>query len=244
MKNIICSILILLTVSLYGQDNPLVPTVNDTEAKTLDVLSFTVHAADVFLLDINNPRGGYWTSTMTNQLSNPIYLRGFGVDIETLRRANRPPLSLLRVAGELVQGFLFLDLVVGSMEGWSSGLGWSAGHPNPAPGPTWQAGFVVCLSSFAVCQVGNIGDETGSFLVTVVSGLAGFLLGGGFKNDTSVYTMISGATIGFNLTRRYDTQVAVSVNHGQLRFALPIIAFTQDPFYGTARTLDLVRIDF
>ena len=87
-------------------------------------------------------------------------------------------------------------------------------------------------------MVGTGGDETGSFLAT----LAGSVLGLG----------PIGATIGFNLTRRYELPptesdtALINLSDGQVSLAVPRVYFRPDPFGGRGLTqrVALVRVRF
>jgi hypothetical protein len=158
------------------------------------------------------------------QSSGQTYLLGVAGE----QRDEKPPLSTGRIAGEFLAGEVggFVGILPGLMLG-SMVAGYAPGGDRDGSAARLvlgvaTAGAVVALgSATGVYIVGNIGNETGSFLPTFYGAAAG--LGVGFGGGLIIYAisddnytgmgfigMAIGATIGFNLTRRYDSPLAGS----------------------------------
>ncbi len=95
----------------------------------------------------------------------------------------------------------------------------------------WAKWYIHLGSSIGVYLVGNIGNETGDFLATlgggILGGLAGiFIFTAIIKDlDNGAVVLVGppiGATIGFNLTRRYKSPPA---SDSQMSPAAPPIYF-------------------
>ena len=114
-------------------------------------------------------------------------------------------------------------------------------------------------SSCGVYLVGNIGNETGSFLRTlgVSAGVAAIGVLSIFGGAEPGFLLLAlgppiGATIGFNRTRRYDSPPAesetalINVRDGQMSFAIPRVYFRPDSFGrgNLSQSVDLVQIRF
>jgi len=164
------------------------------------------------------------------------------------QKAERPPLSPIRISGEIlaggaggialgiVSGFvgLFVDVVNLSLD---------AGTLESAPAAT--VGFIIGYvlgSAISVYIVGNMGNETGSFLAT---------LGGSILLVPLPLLSPIGATIGFNLTRRYKSPPAsetalVNFREGQISLAVPTIYLRPNPFdrRNLIQNVDLVKVRF
>ncbi len=138
----------------------------------------------------------------------------------------KPPLNGWRIVAEILPGGVvgFVGVVIAIMP---TGLAAMAQAPSPTA-RIWGiiVGSVIAIlgSSFGVYLGGNIGRETGSFLAALtISILVGGLAYGaffltfemtkfGFTEATRMVVVLAavtgpsiGATIGFNLTRRYKS---------------------------------------
>ncbi|MBM3242650.1 hypothetical protein FJZ31_40840 [Candidatus Poribacteria bacterium] len=113
-------------------------------------------------------------------------------------------------------------------------------------------------SSIGVYIVGNIGDETGSFLATLGGSMLGEVVGFAATYTTGAPGLLVmlfgppiGATIGFNKTRRYKSPptsetALINLGDGQVSLVVPSIYFRPDPFDGRnlIQNVDLVRMKF
>jgi len=182
-------------------------------------------------------------------------------------RYEKPPLSVLRIAGEILAGTVggFAG-VVGPISVFSSG-----------ESEDWGGFFaVLCVvpityplgSAIGVYLVGNIGNETGSFLATlggsilgfgvVIAGLAGAIAVEERTEDllgiaiyTTAWAPTIGATIGLNLTRRYKSPPAaktalINLIDGQISLAVPTIYLRPDSFDegNLIQNVDLMKMSF
>ncbi len=135
----------------------------------------------------------------------------------------KPPLSEIRITGEILAGGVGGILIgVGGCligaeyEKYKYGEGEYRG--------LWSALFVAPIgytlgNAIGVYLVGNIGDETGSFLATLGGSILGLGVGvvlalsaDSFNERAAFPTFVASssicATIGFNLTRRYNSPPA------------------------------------
>jgi hypothetical protein len=202
------------------------------------------------------------------QFSDQTYLLG-GTSVEngeTQRR--KPSLNGGKITAELSGGLaggcggcLFYFAAVFPMMGWDLEEGGLETHEIFYR----VAGFSVCqalVNAISVYFVGSIGDQTGSFLTT----LGGSMLGSGVglasgwkmagQSDLimlPIYFLSSiGATVGFNLTRRYDSPPAesetalINVRNGRMSLAVPRVYLQTDSFGrgGLSQNVDLARVRF
>ena len=121
------------------------------------------------------------------------------------------------------------------------------------------SGAWVFGSGGAVYLIGNMDGQTGSFPATMLGAVAGFgilaastALDAYFDIDlydehgniwiavalVSLFVPSTGATIGFNLTRRYDSSTAES-EAAPMSFAVPVACSKPDPL-----RIDLLRVRF
>jgi len=159
---------------------------------------------------------------------------------KTEAKAVKPPLNWGRVAGEIA---------VGGLSGYIAGLGF-AYLAYLASGKDWRdedawvaAGYggIIGLSigsALGVCFIGTRGNETGSFIATLLGsiiGLAGPMLI--FPRDwldriPGILILASspvGATIAFNMSRRYKTNpgtsdALVGLRKGKLMINFPAVS--------------------
>jgi hypothetical protein len=170
----------------------------------------------------------------------------------------KPPLSPIRITGELLFG------VVGGISGGYAGV--YAGDQLDTD-PYGNTGFILgCAigtavgSSIVVYGIGTRGSETGSLLTTLGGSMVGGALGlaGSWiiKDQVSegivMFPLLLGppilATIGFNLTRRYDKHATyepdeseralINFGDGQMVFAIPTVHFQRNPY------VDLLKVGF
>jgi len=147
------------------------------------------------------------------------------VDTKEQRNA-KPPLSVRNITNELISGTVG-GICIGYYVGWFAGnIGYCTGY--------------MLGSSSGVYRAGNMGNETGSFWATLGGSVLGGILGVGIILVTNHYELVSedvqskveivsilsfpviGATIGFNLTRKYKSsdERTLSQNVDLVKFAL------------------------
>ena len=215
----------------------------------------------------------HYQPPMFVQLSDQTYLLG-DTDVESREpQRGKPPLSD-RIAGEIAVG------AVGGLAGTT--LAFSVfqlfddpecddcvKHPYLAV-PTVLLAMVAGPTLGSTCGVylvGNIGDETGSFLATLGGSAVGATVG-----LVSIIACIAleeedicflggllfllgppiGALIGFNRTRRYDSPPAesetalINVRDSQMSLAVPRVYFRTDSLGrgGLSQNVDLLRVRF
>ena len=169
-----------------------------------------------------------------------------------------PPLNLSRVIGELAVGtaggaVLGIGLIVGvgslvellDPSEHSSSCGFHVDeHFERNAAITIGCGYVgyVVGSALGTYLVGNLGNETGSFIETLgTSALAGLLL---------ILPAPIGATIGFNKTRGYKNPHEMKTGFlnyeaGELRMASPSVSSQTYSFDGAIKpSINLVNIEF
>ena len=152
---------------------------------------------------------------------------------QSVSQAKRPPLSLKRIAGELLWG---------DFCGWAGLLGGviiadkiispkkdSFDYPSNKAMYVGYTTGILCMSA-AVSQIGNKGNERGSFL----GALGGSLVGVGLtavilKDNMNPYPLlfsvpVACSTIGFNLTSSYkDVAVLPAYNVQNKAMSLSLI---------------------
>ena len=217
----------------------------------------------------------HYQAPMLLQLSDRTHLLGFA-DIEHKdEEGGRPPLSGKRIAGETVCGVLsgYVGMGVGGAIVYFTV---PITKPGTSRGYAPESSLVIGsgTSILAVYGIGSVGDETGSFLVTLACGVAGSIIG--FRILASVTDIepfaddldeansqmgpkiracaigaTIGAIIGFNLTRRYNSTPAseaalINVRNGRMNFAVPSVYFRGDSFGrgGLSQNVDLLRVRF
>jgi len=152
-----------------------------------------------------------------------VFMMVFGYSNLVVAEA-KPPLSEVRIAGELLAGGVggILGGVGGcliSIIGAEEDSEYSGLHTAFYLAPT---GYTLG-NAIGVYLVGNIGNETGSFLATLGGSILGLgvgivvcVLSDDFFSDqepAAFSTLVASpsicATIGFNLTRRYNSQPTI-----------------------------------
>ncbi len=111
-------------------------------------------------------------------------------------------------------------------------------------------------SAIGVYSFGNIGNETGSFAITLGGSIIGVAVGIGalYANYWHIAALCPpiGATIGFNATRRYKNLPPpetglINFRNSKMSFAVPLIYYTQkNTFEGKTITqnVTLIKISF
>ncbi|MCH7521347.1 MAG: PEGA domain-containing protein [Candidatus Marinimicrobia bacterium] len=172
---------------------------------------------------------------------------------------NIPPLNKGRIAGEILGG-----VVAGVIFAY----GLLGADPNS---DVFLVEDAIIFGSFigsplGVYLVGNLGNQTGSLDMTVQGSLFGILGTLGLAilivvNDIEPVMSIEhalligpsiGATIGFNLDRRFKAPIAeaetgfINLGEGQVSLAAPLIYMRPNPFItgDWVPTVDLVRVKF
>ena len=130
-----------------------------------------------------------------------------GVAMNVSAQEAKPPLSILRIAGETVAGELIAGVILVPMFVIVGILG---GVPPVVEMAT--AGTVMAAGSSAgVWLIGSIGKQTGAYWASAAGGAVGVLVGllldfMIFPDFDDVFTIFSptiGSVVGFNLSRRY-----------------------------------------
>ncbi len=143
---------------------------------------------------------------------------GYGTTLTTQDEApqGKPPLNAWRISGELVTG-----VGVGLATGYVVGL---VGLTGAKLGQLLERGFwgltigYTVGSAAGVYLIGTIGDQSGSFPKTLLGstlGMGAVLVGQSFLGEyAALYLAMApvGATLAFNLSRRYDSSVGVSMS--------------------------------
>jgi len=194
---------------------------------SLMMSAFECEGQDIeYLLKIGHlkPHQAFFQAPLSPQLSNRTELFA---DVENkAQRGEKPPLSGGRITGEILVGGV--GGIVGGLGGGFIGAGVAGeGYPDELVGGIIGGSIGYTLgSSIGVYLVGNIGNETGDFLATlgggILGGLAGIFAITAIIKDYNVVVLSNfywswavvlvgppiGATIGFNLTRRYKSPPA------------------------------------
>ena len=185
------------------------------------------------------------------------------LDLLTPSTIRKPPLSESRIASEVIVGTLSgsAGLVAGAAIGGSMASCGRNSMIGCGMGEAIMGGIfgLIFGSSTGVTVVGGAGNETGSWGGAFLGALAGALVGGvvataaeddGLLLLTPLATA-AGATIGFNLTRRYDTpaywedMAIIDVRGGRIGIGAPGLMFRTNPVDGVAtRSVDVVRVRF
>jgi hypothetical protein len=179
-----------------------------------------------------------------------------------------PPVKPMKVAGEVLLGglgALLGGIAVGIIgfnitydeenDDWMNFSGWTGAI----------AGYVVGSnlgSAAGVYLIGNSGGEKGSYRTTLVGSFAGTLVGGVtaialLKDDDegtlpfAVFTsaQVTGATIGFNLSRKGKkidaySEALLNLNDGKLAFAFPQVDVYPDSFGSGKYKVNLFQARF
>ena len=187
---------------------------------------------------------------------NELTIRQYRIKIDGIKSVQykktekKPPLSLIRLAGEFFAGGT-LGAVFGY--GVSGGSSYYIIPYGAALG-----------SSLGVYLVGEIGNETGSFLNTLLGSTCGvvcFLYTGpdpDYQGSLRASFAIAsftvstlGAVIGFNVTRKYDAppesgNALINFRDGQVNLALPAVSVRPNHNYkgDFIHSVDLVKMVF
>ena len=167
--------------------------------------------------------------------------------IKTSKKKIKPPLSPLRITGELLAGGAG-GFVLGLGGALTSAL-MSGGFKSGGPYEGMPLGALVGSSigvSASVYLVGVCGNETGSYRATLLGTITGHLIGFGIyslfniDNETLEFAMIFGlpaicGVIGFNSTRSYEKSpdtgnAIINLEDGQFTFAIPTVSIHSNPF--------------
>lgn len=182
----------------------------------------------------------------------------------------KPPLSGRRIAEEIIVGCAggFAVGVPCALAGGAVGasMTYDPDYPDswfPSLGMIFGAaiGFGISYplgSATGVYLVGTRGNVTGSFLATWVGTIVGLLCvlpAAMIDYDLAGIAFLAGppigATIGFNLTRRYETPAEsetalINLRNGQVSLAIPRVYFRPDSSGsgGLSQNVDLLRVRF
>ena len=162
----------------------------------------------------------------------------------------KPSLKAGRIAGELLLGG------IGSILGGFIGFHLVSGEDLENMGtPLILVAAMGFGSSVMVYSAGNSDYETGSFPITLLSGLAGSVIGALFAESTDAYSLLLFppicATIGFNSTRKYKSPAGsgtaiINFRDGKLRPDIPSAYFGISSLDGITlvTNLDLINVRF
>jgi hypothetical protein len=181
------------------------------------------------------------------------------------RKGDKPPLSAMRIINEILSGGI-AGTFLGAGGGYL-GMVLELVIYHKCVHLCLAGALVGCISgnTLGVYTVGNSGNETGSILATlggsilgIGAGIAAGVIVAHISETVASVSFLSipsigaiGATIGFNLTRRYKSPPAseaalINLSDGQMILALPTIYFRPDPSDGRrlSQSVDLVRVKF
>ena len=198
----------------------------------------------------------YTYATLENG-NNGFYYNAKNDKTDNINKREIPPLNLLRISGELVAG-------VGA--GYVAGIGlgvtgvtlaFAAGAP--AEFSTMGYGFLGFIigypigNTIGVYLIGNLGDETGEFWNTLLGSIIGGIGGFYFIATTTEYLpyiVLSpiGATIGFNLSRRYEqsrnSNALLNIKNNKLSMNWPDTYYKYSAGGRGEITVDLIKYSF
>lgn len=201
---------------------------------------------------------------MRQSFQAPMFTQTYLLRVNDVENRNpmyeRPPLSAGRIAGEIIAG------------GAGGVCGIAVGGSILSLGQLDLDEFVPVLigigivyiagSAYGVYEVGNIGDETGSFsaafgggFLGMGVGIASFCLFAYMENPIAIMVGFSvllaappiGATIGFNKTRRYKSPpetALIDFKDGQMRLAVPTMYSQPNSFGEITQRVDLLKVRF
>jgi len=179
-----------------------------------------------------------------------------------------PPLSFYRIAGECVGGF-----VVGAVGAYGLIILYSMGADKNIWGGDIGVSIIISDigwilgNELGVYIVGNIGNETGSLLKTIIYGTAisigvqaismGFYYLSMEEGQSNIYTLYEsammlgptiGAIIGFNITRKYKKQPGIddgliNLNNKKICFNVPGV-FSHSIYRDKVIGIKLINIPF
>lgn len=206
-------------------------------------------ALSMVLSSMGATLGAVWAFDITQRTRSPSEKIGLGAP--------------LRVPGEIIAGG------AGGLAGVLAGGSVIRSMKEIGVDSDGIAASVLAVSSAFGCAscvyaVGNIGDETGSLLATLAGSALGIAVGllGNYACDRSdheiaaiIFLLASppiGATIGFNMTRRYKLPPAepgtalMNVRDGRMSLAFPRVYIQMDPFGkgNLSQKVDLLRVRF
>ena len=189
---------------------------------------------------------------LAQQTSNGVYFIDNFLSNEYSKQSKvKPPLDAGRITDEILAG-----LGLGTLTG---GIGTLMGinicdDPSSFISDCVIYSFVITYSigsATGVYLIGNIGDETGSFVVTLCSSLIGGALGFLAGGAPVLLCAPIGATIGFNTTRRYKTPCPsemgfINIKDGKMSLSAPSIHFSTYLFDKRAiiQNIDIVKVTF
>jgi hypothetical protein len=208
-----------------------------------------------------------------SQFQNEIWLLPGNGFKNRSEKHERPPLTAGKIAGSFLSG-----AVAGGLLGGTIGLiGYALFKSNEQDDISGASGFIVGgIAGYAVGNTlgvfwfGNRGNQTGSYRATILGSVLGVAIGGAgvYLNERVLADPNWGgndklsatiglacpplfATIGFNLSRRYESlpeesASLVNLRDGQLSFAVPRVYLRSSHFDKSIlfQTVDLVRARF
>lgn len=214
-----------------------------------------------FRVQDTNIKSGDTEASLTGKTTSGLNI--MGTDSILIVPEKKPPLSVGRIVGQFLAG------IGGEVVGAVGGVALGSLFPQPSgdneAGPMFL-GFIVggiLGGSMGVYLLGTSNTHGGSYWAT----LGGDIL---FASTYILYEVlfgipensaleitghlilpVTGAVIGFNLTRRYKSPPAsgnalINFRDGQMRLTIPTISFRPDPYdRGTlTQRVDLVKVRF
>jgi hypothetical protein len=190
------------------------------------------------------------------QLPDQTYLLGV-TDVEGKRqKTDKPPLNAIRITGEILAGEV--GGIGGAVAGFAVGFVMDYAIFVSLLEIKEPEGLMPCTVIGAVAGytfgtaggvylVGSIGNETGSFWAALAGSSVGIMGIWVWGLGPPI-----GATIAFNLTRRYDSPhtesrtALINFSDGQMSLAVPRVYFRPHPFDAgsLSQSVDLVRVTF
>ncbi|TET45264.1 hypothetical protein E3J62_07905 [candidate division TA06 bacterium] len=147
-----------------------------------------------------------------------------------------------RIAEEIFAGVVggLVGGAIGGGIGWAIGSGVERGseplteYPELLGAALGATVGYVLGSPIGVYNAGDTENETGNFLATLGGGVAGGFLGLLIGGVGALPGIPIGATVGFNMTRRYKTPPPpenglINIKDGRMRLATPKIYLQPDP---------------
>jgi hypothetical protein len=183
--------------------------------------------------------------------------------------SKRPSLNLINIGGEIFSGCLIggvffitsaLVIVLKDLDRFLSDLSFGNSTDGASDLEVFIMGSSYIIgSTIGVNFAGNLFNEKANFLATLTGGTLGMLIGlaiphylwEGYEPFGFIPGVPIGATIGFNLTRRYKIPPTsepglINFNNSKMSFNIPNINIRPDPFNKEKlyQNIDLVTIKF
>jgi len=162
-----------------------------------------------------------------------------------IESTSRPSLNICRISGEIGCGVIS-GIILGTVSYSMCKIGKQPEYSNVLP---LFLGYYMG-SALGVHFIGEMGDQSGSLFMTFTGGLVGIIAGSLINPVYGFYGAPLGATIGFNLTRRFDhphaTQNALlEIKSRDIKLNVPFIyPAVCDPCTGISADVQIVLMTF